>query len=198
MKRLLIPAALACLAASGLRAAPITYDWIGTVKEVAPNSFGISVGEPIAITLTLDGAAADFNPAPDRGRYASGPVEPPIVLSVNIGGITDVGVVQSVDVLDNIGGVDMFEVQTATQLVDRGFRFTFQTADTSVLTGDGIPLSIDPANFTTATFEVFRVHGFGTIDALATSVIPEPGSLMLLASGLLGLAIMRNRRSRIW
>lgn len=128
---------LACAAAlfvsTAAGAAPITYAWTGTVESVDPNGFGIAVGEPISITLTLDGDAADLDPNPNRGLYASDPGDPPVVLAVNIGGVTQAGIFQEVEVLDNVGGVDMFKVVTQQQLVDIGFTFTFQTNDTGVL-----------------------------------------------------------------
>ena len=59
--------ALALLAAPA-EAAPITYNWTGIVDRVDPGfDPGVSIGQTIGISLTLDNAFLDEDPSPGRG-----------------------------------------------------------------------------------------------------------------------------------
>jgi hypothetical protein len=57
---------------------------------------------------------------------------------------------------------------------------------------DGSPI-VFPTNVSFLTFPNLYFAGTGTLEP-ATSVTPEPGSLLLLATGLLGLAVLWRRQ----
>ena len=184
-------------------ATPITYAWTGTVDTVEPGyPAGVTVGETIGISLTLDNSFADQDPSPNRGLYSSTPATPPLVLAVDIGGNTTTGSFQTVEVLDDYRGVDGFEVSTSSQMTGAGFDIMFETKHVGVLTSDAIPFAINPANFEMAAFSVDRFPAFtmflpafsGTIDT--ERPVPEPSSLAVFGSGLLGLAWVRRRGGR--
>jgi hypothetical protein len=193
--------------ASAADAAPITYNWIGTVEtanDFAINNSDLSIGEQIPISLTLDFAHVDDTDAsPNRAFYQRSTLVPSIVRAVDIGGVTDFGSFQSVEILNDVGGVDKFMINTYDPHLGgtTGFTFTFVSADTDVLTSDAVPTVLDPALFT-ATFSIdatgsqeqIRPRATGTIDALAQAV-PEPGSLALFAPALLGFIKLRRRKS---
>jgi len=184
-------------------ATPITFNWTGTVDRV-DSGFdpGVTVGQILGISLTLDGSFIDEDSSADRGSYNANPGTSPLVLSVNIGGDTSVGSFQSVTVLAGVGGIDSIEISSSSQRTGLGFDILFQTDNAGVVASDTIPLSIDPSDFSTATFSVDRfpalamfLPSFGGTITAAPVPVPEPGSLFLLMAGLLGLASIRTRGS---
>jgi hypothetical protein len=209
MKAIFLPGLLTLsfgmLVAPGLAAAaPITYSWTGVVNRVDPGfDPGVALGQTIGITLTLDNAFSDDDPSSQRGSYSATPATLPLVLSVDIGGDTAVGSFQSVTVLAGLGGLDSVEISSSSIHTELGFDILFQTDHVGVLSSDAIPSLIDPSDFETATFSVDRSPAFtaflpsfgGTIGAAAVPV-PEPISLAVLASGLLGLAGIRKYSRR--
>ena len=199
--RLIVVSIGTLIGAAPAAAMPITYAWTGTVDAVGAGfPAGVTVGENIDISLTLDNSFSDDDPSPNRGSYNANPGMPPLVLAVDIGGNEEIGDFQSVEVLDDDQGVDEFMVATGSTMSDAGFEIVFQTTHVGVLTSDSIPLSIDPADFETATFSVDRTPAFteflpafsGTINGAVS--VPEPGSVALLGSGLLAFAGARRRR----
>jgi hypothetical protein len=92
-------------------AAPITYDFTGTVTTVVESmfhNFDVSVGDKIAITLTLDNAFPDTNPSPNVGQYDTKlnfpTLESPI-LGVEVAGIDVTGLFGSVTVRNDDNGI---------------------------------------------------------------------------------------------
>jgi hypothetical protein len=97
MLRLMIIIALSTAVTNFAVAAPITYDFTGTVTRATPSTFppfDVSVGDKIAITLTLDNAFPDTDPSPDVGLYdtvfVTAPPKSP-VLGVKVAGIEVTG-----------------------------------------------------------------------------------------------------------
>jgi hypothetical protein len=198
MLRLMIIIALLTAVANFAAAAPITYDFTGTVTflgESMFNSFGVSVGDKIAITLTLDNAFPDTNPSPNVGQYDTNfaTLESPI-LGVEVAGTDVTGLFGFVTVRNDDHGIDAIHLSSGTP---HGFgaEMDFSTSDVNVLTSDVIPLSIDPKALDVATFVVRSLptgESFsGTVDAQAAAA-PEPGTLVLLTAGLVGLAALQR------
>ena len=191
---------------SAADAAVITYDWTGTVDFVRPGvPAGVTVGEKIDITLTLDNSAPNQSTSTNTGIYGGDPRTPPI-LSADIGGDTGLSPFQNIVVFDDFQGVDKVLISSSEPETGLGFILTFQTDQLGTLSSTAIPLSIDPTKFETATFEVTGIPQFlpsfsGTIDAEVPtpSSVPEPSSIAILGAALLGLGLIaRSRRHSYW
>ena len=194
MWRLLMVAAVAISFCAPAGAMPVTYAWTGTVTENNSGFPGVSVGETIPISLTLNNAVANQSATPDVGVYSSAFGVPPLILAVNIGGVTIAGSFQTVDVSDNHMGIDEFLISTGTPLTGCCFTILFETSHVGVLTSNAIPLLIDPTKFEIATFSehLFPSVGgsfSGTIDSAVS--VPEPAARMLFGTGLLAIIFLR-------
>ncbi len=185
-------------------AAIIAYDWAGTVDVVDPGfPTGVTVGEKIEITLTLDNSLANQSTSADQGLYSSNPGTSPLILSADIGGNTGLGNFQTMQVFNNHQGLDEVQIQSGDEMTNIGFIITFKTDQLDTLSSTAIPLSIDPTEFETATFQVTRAPAFemflpsflGTIDAeVPASVVPEPASFAILGTALLGFGFIARLR----
>ena len=82
------------------------------------------------------------------------------------------------DTFASIPGFTAVLINPATNLA--GFNASMITFD-----GDNIQVNWQGLSFTTATIV--------SLDVVAGPVVPEPGSLSLLAAGLIGLAVARSR-----
>ncbi|HVO02932.1 MAG TPA: hypothetical protein VMT54_12060 [Candidatus Cybelea sp.] len=203
----LVAVALGSGAAAPATANTIGYSWSGIVDHVVAGSpAGVTVGQHITISLSLSDAVPDMNPSPSHGDYETmADIPPVLVLGVDIGGVTDIGAFQFGTVLHDEGGVDEFDVETGDQMIGSRFDIHFATTHPGVLSSDAIPLSINPADFETATFSVnepgplqeFLPVFNGRI--LAVSTLPVPNSLAMfsLALGCLWVvAAWRSARTR--
>jgi hypothetical protein len=184
-------------------ASPISYNWTGVVTNVDTGfPAGVGLDQTIGISLVLDNGIGDQNPSPDVGSYSANPATAPLILGVDIGGDTFVGSFQDVTVSDGPGG-NSVEISSGEEMTGQGFDILFQTNQTGILGTDAIPLYIDPADFTVATFSIERAPAFeeflpafnGTIEKVATPV-PEPFTLSLFGAGLAGAAALRRRRKK--
>ncbi len=204
MMRFAVVLGFAVLAVVPAQAAPITYNWVGTVTEVDQPDLGFAVGGRIAITLTLDGDAVDWDPSPNFGNYNwfPGPFDfgPPI-LNFDIGGTGRGGgdaccTIYTVEIYNDVDGFDRIVIATASTHFGTTAVLEFQTTDLDTLTSDAFPLSIDPDDFDVATFaRLLTPPGLfarGTIDALP-SAVPESASISLLGAALLGLMLLTRR-----
>ena len=193
----LIPCILAFAASA--QAAPITYSFTGTVSQVAspagtPGSVvPVVTGQQVPILVTLDSALPDSDPSPDIGDYVSpGSFTSTPMLSATIAGQDMTGLFSEVLVNTGIS----IEIRSASPQTSAGFDILLSGAQPGVLPTDAIPLSLNPGDFSTATFSRTvlsspAVTGFsGTIQAADI-----PASLPVLASGL-GLLWAARRRAQ--
>jgi hypothetical protein len=186
-------------------ASPITFAFTGTVTQVSlddPDIFGGSVGvdTPFSGSYTFESTASDGISAATDGSYAS-----PFTLSVDFSG-------------DSLGpfSVTGFAVNTRNGSPDQygvyGNDGTFEIqflleSSSNPLSTDALPLTPPTlASFTQRLFTFRDATGLGlpeilgTIDSLACTdgcaAVPEPGTLGLLALGIVGSAIERRRRTQ--
>lgn len=199
MMRFAVVLGFAALAVVPAHAAPITYNWVGTVTEVDRPDPAFAVGGRIPITLTLEGDTADHAPSPNFGIYSQQASGPPVILNIDIGGTGSNGAIHIVEIYNDVDGFDRIVIASATFHIGGVAGFEFSTTDLDTLTSDAIPQSIDPDDFEVATFvrrnNPFEFLAMGTIDELAPAV-PEPSSITLFGAALLGLMLLTRRWRR--
>jgi hypothetical protein len=203
MLRFAVVLGFAALTVVPAQAAPITYNWVGTVTEVDQPDPAFAVGGRIAITLTLDGDAVDRDPSPNFGNYNwfPGPFDSgPPILNLDIGGTGGGGCcfINTVEIYNDVDGFDRIVIASASTHFGTTGALEFRTTDLDTLTSDAIPLSIDPDDFEVATFArllSYPIFARGTIDELA-SAVPEPASITLFGAALLGLVLLTRRWRR--
>jgi|AraplaMF_Col_mMF_1032025.scaffolds.fasta_scaffold00211_21 hypothetical protein len=167
----------------------ITYNWFGIVDTIAPGTTpGVADGDTFRISLTLSDAVPDGNPSPEIGYYLAfmgGPND--LVLAVDVGGRTNIGLYQEATVQNDHNGKDTFSINTASPLIGFLFQFDFSTSDLGVFNSDALPLSLIPEHFDSARFTLFQHGGPPLFSGRLVTTTPLPGSIGLLVSGLLSL-----------
>jgi hypothetical protein len=179
-------------------AGTITYNWFGIVDTIAPGTTpDVADGDTLKISLTLGDGVSDGNPSPEVGNYFAFNSSPNVlVLAVDIGGRTDTGMVHEATVFNDHNGKDAFSVSGSSPHIGIIFQFDFSTSDLGVLNSDALPLSLIPEDFDTARFTIFQHGGPPLFSGRLVTTTPLPGSIGLLASGLMGLVGMGWWKSR--
>ena len=188
------------------QAALVSYSFSGTVTQAAYGpQYGtplgpdlVVVGQVIPVTFTLDTSFPDSNPSPTVGFYTNSPaITPTPVPAASFNGDSPLGLFSTVTV--DVGS--SVTIDSGSPLTGAGFQISFTGAHAGVLATDAVPTTLNPADFSSVTFQrvlLFSVNdtGFsGTLGPAATPV-PAPASLPLLVSGLAGLwATCRRRRA---
>jgi hypothetical protein len=217
--KLLGAAAILAAATSPSFATTLTYDFsarIGLAVVEGPDLTLQSVqpGDVLRGTLTVDTSLQDVNASPDIGQYVA--TATPSLLSLTIGPYgpfpqetfsTSHFVVRVAEngngffgteelLIFNDGSFSAFGNQ-----VDN-FEIRLDSDSPSFLSGTGFPAAVDLGLLNAhSTFELsgnefnaFEFLGSITNFAVPTNTTPEPGSMVLLAGGLLALGISIRRR----
>jgi len=207
MIRFAVALGLAVLAVMPARAAPVTYNFIGTLtyNDGPADSFPYAIGDRVPLSFTLQTDYPDADPSPGRGQYynPTGIADIGPVLTVDIGGTGGFASQQFLDVFndyqDSDGNTyDWIRFAVGGPPVGMLSSFTFRTTDLSVLSSDDIPTFINPAQFEETIFgrrtQLFSFAA-GTIDEVAV-IVPEPSALAIFGSALLALMLMTRRWRR--
>jgi PEP-CTERM motif len=204
--------------ATKVEAAPVTFEFTVTVTQIE-DSFGdlfgavIQPGDKFKAYFTYDTSAMDYEPgAPWLGYYemTGG--------SASFGVQTPRGFVSDdffVNVQNDLSGHDTLTVQGYAPVIgapgfDEGYLDFNVIAPDTWLSSDAPPSNLIAAQMagfdTWLSFQAsksdarYTLIGKLTYDGPGTEdpppAVPEPASLMLLGSGLIGIARLRHRRAR--
>ena len=192
--RLVLIASTLC--AGVAHALPLTFHFTGAVTD---DPFGSShFGAPISGSYTFDSAALDVIPGAAVGGYISlGPAFS-FVATVDGTAFSSVGsvVVNTVNAVADQYAVTADDGSTNLELF-------FEDASATAFASDALPL---PPPFAAFGFREFRLFGrgvefLGSVDTFTAgdvpAAIPEPASALLIAAGLLGLALRRRVLKRL-
>ncbi|HEY0202760.1 MAG TPA: PEP-CTERM sorting domain-containing protein [Acetobacteraceae bacterium] len=189
-----------CVPALPARAVPVTYDLTGTVTQIARlTNVPLSPGQVVPISIQVD-TAATASP-PGSGHYSSTLTFNPgsglysVILSALFDGQELSSLAQTINLTDT-----SISFATTGPQISYGFQLALSGAPSGTLSPGALPGALDPGLFTTRTFSVVDAFsatfsGYsGTVNGLA---VPEPASLALLCTALLGLLARRQLGRRL-
>jgi len=206
-------------------ASTITYNFavrigvaVANIQDLTLQS--VQVGDVLHGTMTVDTSLPDVNAAPAIGQYLASSA--PSALSLTIGPYgafpQETYATSSFDTRIAENGSGFFGTEELLTLNEGSFVANGNQVDTfeirldsdspSFLSGTGFPTAVDLGLLNGhSTFELIgrsttRLHdGFEFVGSItefevAPDVVPEPGSLVFLGSGLVALLANRPRRPR--
>lgn len=189
-----------CVSALPAHAVPVTYKLTGIVTQVGTlTPAAATPGQVIPISIQVD-TAATASP-PGSGHYSSTITFNPgsgryyVILSALFDGQDLSSLAQTINVTDT-----SISFATSGPQIGYGFQLALSGAPAGTLSSAALPSALDPGLFTSGTFSVVEAfsaatYGYsGTINGLA---VPEPASLVLLSTALLGLLGRRQLRQRL-
>lgn len=158
----------------------------GTITSATGlGTFVGAVGDPISVTISLEGSTADYDPSPDRFESGlAGSVTAPLLIDVPVSQV----------VAD--AGAGSWVATGSKTILNVPVVFTILMSGTGLLAGQVLP-RFDQIVGALATY---TTTGNGNIDVAAVqfdtvTIIPEPGTAALTTLGFAYLGAARRRAS---
>lgn len=185
---------------------PVTWEFAGAITFVSDeNDFlggAVTVGSAFSGSYTFESTTPDGSPDdPTRGTYSDAIT----TLSGQVGTVSFFGAVGTVNRLTifddlSISDSDQYGISVDIELLGKTvvFRWILFDATASVFSDDSLPLSPpDLGSFYTRRLDIFSESETNPffLSGQLTSLVPEPGMLLLLGVGALALAKRGYTRS---
>jgi hypothetical protein len=215
MRKSLLPLGIAFSFVGGAAADPVTLTFTGTIDFVHsvyydPLGFpAATAGAPFSFSWTLTSLSGDVNPSPTQGNYNP---TGSYTLSTSSGSVTHRATLTSVVVFDNpresLARYDAVAPNPPNTFLELFFEGGPDWLDSDLLPTVATLEAASSKRFIISTlvpccdgqeFDIGPVFGGNVLrvsDGASPAPIPEPSSLLLLSSSLLGVAGLRGWRRR--